>query len=132
MVHRLSGRSPGPALYDLASFLWQARAGFSHELRSELAAVYLESVQRYHHWDADEFNYRLSLFALFRTLQVLGAYGLRGLHEQKPHFIESIFPALNNLKSLSIGLERDFRHCQPLRRRYLNVLFSASRQKLTG
>ena len=45
---------------------------------------------------------------MFRTLQVLGAYGLRGLHEQKPHFIESIFPALNNLKSLSIGLERDF------------------------
>lgn len=102
------GGRRGPALYDLASFLWQARAGFSHELRSELAAVYLESVQRYHHWDADEFNYRLSLFALFRTLQVLGAYGLRGLHEQKPHFIESIFPALNNLKSLSIGLERDF------------------------
>jgi hypothetical protein len=43
---------------------------------------------------------RLSLFVLFRTLQVLGAYGFRGYFEQKKHFIESIPPAIHNLREL--------------------------------
>lgn len=37
---------------------------------------------------------------MFRTLQVLGAYGLRGLVERKAHFIESIPYALDNVREL--------------------------------
>ena len=48
----------------------------------------------------NHFAARLSLFVLFRTLQVLGAYGFRGYYEQKKHFIESIPPAIHNLREL--------------------------------
>ena len=45
-------------------------------------------------------------FVLFRTLQVLGAYGFRGFFEKKPHFIESVPFALANLSEL---LKDDFK-----------------------
>jgi len=102
------GGRRGPCLYDLASFLWQARAGFSDELRHELSMVYLDSVRRYRTFDTEEFHCHLKLFALFRTMQVLGAYGLRGLHEQKQHFLESIPAAIVNLAELSDGLDQEF------------------------
>ena len=47
-----------------------------------------------------KFVERLSLFVLFRQLQVLGAYGFRGYFERKQHFIDSIPPAMQNLREL--------------------------------
>lgn len=37
---------------------------------------------------------------MFRTLQVLGAYGFRGYFEHKKHFIDSIPHAIDNLREL--------------------------------
>ena len=92
------GGRRGPIYYDVASFLWQASARYSDDLRQHLIEVYLRSLQRYTTLDAETFNSRLQLFVLFRTLQVLGAYGYRGYFERKKHFLDSIPPAIENLR----------------------------------
>ena len=59
--------------------------------------------------DEKHFHERLRLFVLFRTLQVLGAYGFRGYFEKKPHFIASVPFAIDNLRRL---MQRPFT-CYP-------------------
>ncbi|MCD8318983.1 MAG: phosphotransferase [Paraprevotella sp.] len=92
------GGRRGPVEYDVASFLWQASARYPSDLREELAEVYLDALRRYVETDAARFRERLRLFVLFRTLQVLGAYGFRGYFEGKKHFLDSIRPAVRNLR----------------------------------
>lgn len=95
------GGRRGPYYYDLASFLWQASARYPHKLRRELVKEYYEALKNYTEVPSvRHFVKRLSMFVLFRTLQVLGAYGFRGYFEQKRHFIESIPPAIQNLREL--------------------------------
>ena len=97
------GGRKGPYYYDLASFLWQASARYPHKLRRELVYEYYNSLKNYTEVPpVRHFVNRLSLFVLFRTLQVLGAYGFRGYFEQKKHFIESIPPAIQNLRELLV------------------------------
>ena len=99
------GGRKGPVYYDVASFLWQARANFPADLRDELIETYIKSLRKYRSVDENMFKKELKQFVLFRTLQVLGAYGFRGYFEKKPHFIQSIPFALNNLRDL---LQDDF------------------------
>ena len=51
--------------------------------------------------DEAAFRGRLRHFVLFRVLQVLGAYGFRGYFERKPHFIQSVPFAIENLRNLT-------------------------------
>lgn len=98
------GGRKGPFYYDLASFLWQASARYSHKLRRELVSEYYYSLKNYTEVPSiRHFAERLSLFVLFRTLQVLGAYGFRGYFERKKHFIESIPLAIRNLREILAG-----------------------------
>ena len=94
------GGRRGPVYYDVASFLWQARARYPEALREELLQVYLEALRAYGPVDEAHFRDRLRLFILFRMLQVLGCYGYRGLWERNQSFIDSIPPALEIVKSL--------------------------------
>lgn len=91
------GGRRGPAEYDVASFLWQARAKFTDDERAHLINVYKKQASKYG-LDIDLFDKRLELMVLFRTLQVLGAYGYRGYFEQKAHFLASIDAAVENLR----------------------------------
>ena len=99
------GGRKGPYYYDLASFLWQASAKYSNKLRRELIYEYYNALKNYTEVPSKRhFVERLSLFVLFRTLQVLGAYGFRGYFERKKHFIDSIPPAIQNLREL-LGMD---------------------------
>ena len=95
------GGRRGPYYYDVASFLWQASAKYPHKLRRELVYEYYHALKQYTEVPTPHvFVARLSLFVLFRILQVLGAYGFRGYFERKQHFIDSIPPAIQNLREL--------------------------------
>jgi aminoglycoside/choline kinase family phosphotransferase len=94
------GGRKGPIYYDVASFLWQAKANYPSDLREELIDVYIEELQKYMPVERDVFLDALKHFVLFRTLQVLGAYGFRGYFENKPHFLQSIPFAIKNLRQL--------------------------------
>ncbi|MBO4475670.1 MAG: phosphotransferase [Bacteroidales bacterium] len=94
------GGRRGPIYYDVASFIWQARSRFPDDLKQELIRTYLRALRSYKQVDEEHFRGRLRLFVLFRTLQVLGAYGFRGYFEKKPHFIASVPYAMSNLRTL--------------------------------
>lgn len=99
------GGRRGPAAYDLASFVWQAKAGYSPALKQALLEEYLDAASSYAVIDRKAFIGEYRQFVLFRTLQVLGAYGFRGKFERRPHFMESIPFAIKNLREL---LEQPF------------------------
>ena len=96
------GGRRGPIYYDVSSFLWQSSAKFSDEVRDLLIDEYLDALELGIPHIA--FKQRLHLFVLFRILQVLGAYGYRGLWEKKAYFTNSIPLAIHNLqKELTLG-----------------------------
>ena len=96
------GGLQGHPMYDVASLLWQAKAKLPSDWKAELLAFYIESFEAitlerglkiYHtKWKQD-----YEMLTLTRLLQVLGAYGLRGLVEGKEHFISSIPLGLQNI-----------------------------------
>lgn len=94
------GGRRGPIYYDVASFIWQARARYPERLKQKMLESYMESLASYVPVDRAFFEERLRLFRLFRMLQVLGAYGFRGLIEHKAQFVVSIPPAMSDLRTL--------------------------------
>ena len=92
------GGRRGPIFYDLASFVWQPRAGFSDELRQKLVDAYVAAASEYMQIDRASFDSKLGIFVLFRLLQLLGAYGFRGLVENKAAFMVTIPLAMNLLR----------------------------------
>lgn len=94
------GGRRGPVYYDVASFVWQAKAAYPDSLKRRMVDAYLDALQEYRSVDRNWFMSKLRVFVLFRTLQVLGAYGFRGRIEKRAHFLESIPYALANLREL--------------------------------
>ena len=102
------GGRKGPIHYDVASFIWQARAAYPADLRNRMLESYLDALSEHVPVQKDVFADRLQLFILFRLMQVLGAYGFRGLVEQKADFVTSIPAALSEISGLSESLSERY------------------------
>ena len=104
------GGMQGAPQYDVASLLWQAKASLPDEWKQSLLDDYINSFEKIIEQpvDRDIFKSQYNGYVLIRLLQVLGAYGFRGLFERKAHFLTSIPLALENLKwfinNQSIGI----------------------------
>ena len=90
----------GALQYDVASLLWQAKAELPDEWKNNLLEEYMHFVEELLEapLNRERFIGQYHGYVLIRLLQVLGAYGLRGLFERKAHFLTSIPLALRNLK----------------------------------
>ena len=102
------GGRMGPFQYDIVSLLYQVKAQLNEAHRNELLLYYKDKLSR--HLDIEEisFDKYYDTFVLLRILQVLGAYGFRGLIQKKQHFLESIPFALKELISLKERLSLPF------------------------
>lgn len=94
------GGMQGALQYDVASILWQAKAELSNEWKNNLLSFYMDKIDTLLDKPVDRniFTSQFNGYVLIRLLQVLGAYGFRGLFERKAHFLASIPLALKNLK----------------------------------
>lgn len=94
------GGRRGALQYDLASLLYQAKANIPPDIRHDLLNHYLDVAQDLKSLDREAFIRYYYGFVLIRCIQVLGAYGFRGLYYRKEHFLKSIPFALRNIKWL--------------------------------
>jgi len=94
------GGMKGALQYDVASLLWQAKAELSDEWKDGLLHDYMDRVEELLDKKIDRVRFvsQYNGYVLIRLLQVLGAYGFRGLFERKAHFLSSIPLALRNLR----------------------------------
>ncbi len=94
------GGMNGAPQYDVASLLWQAKANLPDDWKQHLLEDYINAFEHTVNEtvDRDVFRSQYNGYVLIRLLQVLGAYGFRGLFERKAHFLTSIPLALYNLQ----------------------------------
>lgn len=85
----------GPLMYDVISFLFQAKANFPEDLKNEMLEFY---IQQFENKETQlQLKDSVKPIQLMRFLQVLGAYGFRGLIQRKQHFIASIEKGIENI-----------------------------------
>jgi aminoglycoside/choline kinase family phosphotransferase len=95
------GGRKGPLQYDLISLLYQVRAQMPENLRKELIEFYIKRLEKRLNTEEIQFRKYLPAFIFLRLLQVMGAYGFRGIIQKKQHFLESIPFAIFELEQQS-------------------------------
>lgn len=91
------GGRKGAPQYDVASLLYDAKIPMSDENREELLGYYIEKFCSVSKEDEVKFRGYYTGFSMIRIMQALGAFGFRGLYEQKPTFTDSIVPGVKLL-----------------------------------
>ncbi len=94
------GGRKGALQYDLASLLYQVKAQLPDSTKEDLIAHYLKELANFSEISKETFMAHFHPYVFIRLIQVMGAYGFRGLIEKRSHFIESIPIAIESLKNL--------------------------------
>jgi aminoglycoside/choline kinase family phosphotransferase len=91
------GGRKGAAQYDIASLLFDAKVQMPQKTRDELFNYYCDRFCSVTGTDITLFTSHYNGFSMIRLMQALGAFGFRGLYENKPSFTESIVPGIRLL-----------------------------------
>lgn len=113
------GGRMGALQYDLASILFSGSIKFTEDQRKILYETYLTELSRKIKIDIEKFERRFYFYAIFRVLQLLGAYSFRGGIQLKTDFSNKIPNAVDYIDSLL----SDKRFPNSLN--YLKVLFDS-------
>ncbi|AZA81657.1 aminoglycoside phosphotransferase [Chryseobacterium lactis] len=94
----------GPLMYDVISFLFQAKANFPEDFKNEMLEFYIQQFE-----DEEikaQLYHSVKPVQVMRFLQVLGAYGFRGLIQRKQHFIASLEKGIENITQFAASWEQ--------------------------
>ncbi|MBB6371602.1 aminoglycoside phosphotransferase family protein [Chryseobacterium shigense] len=94
----------GPLMYDVISFLFQAKANFPEDFKNEMLYYYIELFENQE--TQSQLRNSVKPIQMMRFLQVLGAYGFRGLIQRKPHFIASLEKGIQNIIQFAASWEQ--------------------------
>lgn len=122
----------GAPQYDIASLVYDAKAYIPGSIRLRTLNHHLELFSEATGVSETQISRYSGAFTLIRLMQALGAFGFRGLHENKPTFTESIVPAVELMNELLEGDAvqidlpelRNASGAVPLQRRYKALLHS--------
>ena len=94
----------GPLMYDVISFLFQAKANFPEDFKNKMLEFYIQQFENKE--IQTQLRNSVKPIQMMRFLQVLGAYGFRGLIQRKQHFISSIEKGIENISEFAQNWER--------------------------
>lgn len=94
----------GPLMYDVISFLFQAKADFPEDFKNEMLDFY---IQQFENQETQlQLYHSVKPIQMMRFLQVLGAYGFRGLIQRKQHFIASLEKGIQNITQFAASWDQ--------------------------
>lgn len=94
----------GPLMYDVISFLFQAKADFPEDFKNEMLDYYIG--QHENQEVKNKLKNSVKPIQMMRFLQVLGAYGFRGLIQRKQHFMASLEKGIENITEFSASCKQ--------------------------
>jgi aminoglycoside/choline kinase family phosphotransferase len=112
------GGRKGAPQYDVASMLYDAKIPMAQEDREVLLDHYISCLRSETGLAHAEFTGYFTGFSIIRVMQALGAFGFRGLYEQKPTFTDSIVPGVILINEIADRAEKHIK---------LNELYSTIR-----
>ncbi|WES96727.1 phosphotransferase [Chryseobacterium arthrosphaerae] len=93
----------GPLMYDVISFLFQAKANFPEDFKNRMLDFYIQLFENQE--TRIKLKESVKPIQMMRFLQVLGAYGFRGLIQRKQHFLASLEKGIQNITDFAASWE---------------------------